>query len=207
MSSVSDFPVDDEDGGEGEPGDTGFLAGKLLIAMPGIGDPRFEHALVLICIHNAEHAMGVRVNLPLEGMTVAHVLGKLGIEGDARDPHQLVLLGGPVERERGYVLHSDDFSVLGSTMPVSEGVQLTATREILEALTDRYEVPRQSVLALGYAGWGPGQLETELRENVWLTCPADPDLVFDEDFDTKWERALGKMGISPALLSSQSGRA
>lgn len=198
MSSDLDADEDDQ---------AGYLAGKLLIAMPGIGDPRFEHAVVLVCIHNDEHAMGVRINLPLDGMTVAGVLDKLEVEGRARDPHQLVLLGGPVERDRGYVIHSDDFSVMGSTMPVSEGIQLTATREILEALTDQFTAPARAVLALGYAGWGPGQLEQELRENVWLTCEADPDLIFDEDYDTKWERALAKMGVSAALLSSQAGRA
>jgi putative transcriptional regulator len=187
--------------------DADFLSGRLLIAMPGISDPRFEHALVLVCLHTAEHAMGVRLNRPLEDMTIASVLERLGVEGTARDPDQLVLAGGPVEPERGYVLHSDDYEVGGSTMAISEGLSLTATREVLEALTDRYIVPRRSLLALGYAGWGPGQLEVELRENVWLTCPADPELVFDADYDTKWERALAKMGVSPAMLSSQAGRA
>jgi len=197
MSSVDEFVSDDD----------GFLAGRLLIAMPGIGDPRFEHAVVLVCIHNADHAMGVRINLPIEGMTVGAVLQRLEVEGAPREPMQPVLLGGPVERERGYVLHSDDFEVEGSTMPVSEGLNLTATREVLEALTDEHLSPARAVLALGYAGWGAGQLESELRESVWLACPADLDLVFDEDFDTKWERALAKMGVSPALLSSQTGRA
>ncbi|MBS0295415.1 MAG: YqgE/AlgH family protein [Proteobacteria bacterium] len=197
MSSVDEFVSDDD----------GFLAGRLLIAMPGIGDPRFEHAVVLVCIHNADHAMGVRIDLPIEGMTVGAVLDRLEVEGRPREPMQPVLMGGPVERERGYVLHSDDFEVDGSTMAVSEGLNLTATREVLEALTDEHQTPRRAVLALGYAGWGAGQLESELRESVWLACPADLDLVFDEDFDTKWERALAKMGVSPALLSSQTGRA
>lgn len=192
---------------EARSGDQGFLAGRLLIAMPGIGDPRFEHAVILICLHNDEQAMGVRINLPIEGMTVGGVLERLGVEGRAREPDQLVLLGGPVERERGYVIHSDDFAVMGSTMPVSEGLSLTATREVLEAMTDQYNAPVRAALALGYAGWQAGQLETELRENVWLTADIDLDLIFDEDFDTKWERALAKMGVSAAMLSSQAGRA
>jgi putative transcriptional regulator len=197
MSSVEEFMSDE----------SGFLSGRLLIAMPGIGDPRFEHAVVLICIHNAEHAMGVRVNLPIEAITISDVLAKLGVEGRAREPRQLVMMGGPVERERGYVLHSDDFAAPGSTMPVTEGLSLTATREVLEALTDDHQAPKRSVLALGYAGWGAGQLESELRDNVWLACPAQLDLVFDEAYDTKWQRALATMGVTPALLSSQTGRA
>jgi putative transcriptional regulator len=187
--------------------DADTLAGRLLIAMPGISDPRFEHALMLVCLHTPQNAMGVRLNAPMEDLTVAEVLKKLSVEGRARDPRQVVLNGGPVERERGYVLHSDDYEVAGSTMRVSEGLSLTATREVLEALTDQYLVPRRSLLALGYAGWGPGQLETELRENVWLSSAADLDLVFDDDYDTKWERALAKMGVSPAMLSTQAGRA
>ncbi|HEY3813438.1 MAG TPA: YqgE/AlgH family protein [Caulobacteraceae bacterium] len=199
----SDEPAPgDQDSGTG-----GFLTGRLLVAMPGIGDPRFEHAVILICLHNAEHAMGVRVNLPVEGMSVASVLGRLGVRGKARNPDQDVLQGGPVERERGYVLHTDDYAVEGSTMPVTDGISLTATLEVLEALTEPNSQPARSVLALGYAGWSAGQLEMELRENVWLACDAHPDLVFDENHDAKWERALARIGVSAATLSSQSGRA
>ena len=185
----------------------GFLTGRLLVAMPGIGDPRFEHAVILICLHNEEHAMGVRVNLPVDGMTVAGVLSRLGVQGQARNPMQDVLSGGPVERERGYVLHTDDYAVEGSTMPVAEGIALTATLEILEALTEPNTVPARSVLALGYAGWSAGQLEMELRENVWLACDAEPDLVFDENHDAKWQGALALIGVSAATLSNQTGRA
>ncbi len=185
----------------------GFLTGRLLVAMPGIGDPRFEHAVILICLHNEEHAMGVRVNVPVDGMTVAGVLNRLGVEGRARNASQEVLNGGPVERERGYVLHTNDYSVEGSTMPVTDGIALTATLEVLEALTEPNSSPARSVLALGYAGWSAGQLELELRENVWLACDAEPDLVFDENHDAKWQRALARMGVSAATLSSQSGRA
>jgi putative transcriptional regulator len=197
MSQTDEQPSDDG----------GFLAGRLLVAMPGIGDPRFEHAVILICLHNEEHAMGVRVNRPVDGMTVAGVLARLGVPGEARNPMQDVLSGGPVERERGYVLHTDDYMVEGSTMLVTEGVALTATLEVLEALTEPNTQPARSVLALGYAGWSAGQLELELRENVWLACDAEPDLVFDENHDAKWERALARIGVSAATLSSQTGRA
>lgn len=189
------------------PNDAEFLNGRLLIAMPGISDPRFERAVVLVCMHAPEQAMGIRVNLPHDDMTLDAILDKLGVEGRARDSRQQVLKGGPVERDRGYVLHSDDYEVPGSTLVVSEGLCLTATREILQTLTVGHETPSRAVLALGYAGWGPGQLEIELRENVWLTGPVDPDLVFDTDHDTKWDRALARMGVSAAMLSGQAGRA
>lgn len=189
------------------PNEAEFLNGRLLIAMPGIADPRFERAVILVCLHAPEQAMGVRINAPHEDMTLDSILEKLGIEGRARDTRQSVLKGGPVERDRGYVLHSDDYEVEGSTLAVTEGLCLTATRDILQTLTVGHELPSRAVLALGYAGWGPGQLEVELRENVWLTGPADADLVFDADHDTKWDRALARMGISAAMLSGQAGRA
>lgn len=189
------------------PADAEFLNGRLLIAMPGIADPRFERAVILICVHAPEQAMGIRLNQPHEDMELAVILEKLGVEGEPRSPHQAVLRGGPVERDRGYVIHSNDFETPGSTLSVSDSLSLTATREILQTLTVGHDRPARAVLALGYAGWGPGQLEVELRENVWLTGPADMDLVFDEDHDSKWERALARMGVSPALLSGQAGRA
>jgi putative transcriptional regulator len=197
MSSV-DFPP--QHGNE-------FLAGHLLVAMPGIGDPRFQSAVILVCLHTPQHAMGIRLNAAYEGMTLAAILARLGVEGAPRHPEQLVLAGGPVERERGYVLHSDDFEIAGSTMPICEGLSLTATQDVLKAMTDQAAGPARSSLALGYAGWGPGQLESELRDNVWLACPPDPDLVFDEDLDSKWRKALGKMGVSAAALSPHAGRA
>jgi putative transcriptional regulator len=184
-----------------------FLAGHLLVAMPGISDPRFQSAVILVCLHSADSAMGVRINAAFDGMTIAALLARLGVAGTPRAPDQLVLGGGPVERERGYVLHSDDFEVRGSTLRICEGLSLTATREALDAMTDRVPGPGRSCLALGYAGWGAGQLESELRENVWLTCPPDPDLVFDPDLDGKWRRALGNIGVSAAMLSAQAGRA
>jgi putative transcriptional regulator len=186
---------------------TEFLNGQLLIAMPGIDDPRFERTVLLVCRHSSEQAMAIAVNRPIEGVTVGNLLDRLGVKAEIEAPEDLVLLGGPVERERGHVLHSDDYASPGSTMVVGKGVALTATREVLSALGDETMRPRHSLLALGYAGWGPGQLEHEIQESVWLTCAADEDLVFGKDHEWKWSRALAKIGVSAAQLSTQSGRA
>lgn len=182
------------------------LAGRLLIAMPGIGDPRFDRAVILICAHDEDHAMGVRLDRPVEGLTVSDLLEKLDIEPAGTDGRRLVLAGGPVERERGFVLHTLDVGVEGSTLPVTDDTGLTATREILQAMASG-EGPKRAVVALGYAGWGPGQLEMELRENVWLTGQPDPDLVFDDHYDTKWSRALAALGVTADQLSASAGRA
>ncbi len=178
----------------------------MLIAMPGIGDPRFERAVILMCAHTGEHAMGVTVNRPLEGLTVSELFDRLGVAG--APPEDLPLLaGGPVERERGFVLHTDDYAASDSTLSVFEGLALTATRDVLDALGDQRRRPRRAALALGCANWGAGQLEDELRENVWLACEADETLIFDLDHETKWARALGKLGVAPERLSLQAGRA
>ena len=187
------------DGGE-------FLSGKMLIAMPGIGDPRFERALVLVCAHDSDHAMGVAVNRPVEGLTLPDLLARLDIAGEMHMAPEPVLLGGPVDRERGFVVHTDDYTSGDHTMRVGPGLSLTATREVLEAMAG-LEAPRRAILALGYAGWAAGQLEHEIRENVWLTCDADDALIFGDDHDSKWTRALATLGIDPARLSGQSGRA
>ena len=208
-----DWDEDDEDFGEeleDEDFDphAEFLSGRLLIAMPGIEDPRFEQALVLVCAHTPEHAMGITLNRPIDGVTVPELLARLGVKTSIELPPQLVLAGGPVERERGFVLHTEDFRAPDSTVPVVEGrIALTATRDVLQAMGDPVLRPRRSTLALGYAGWGPGQLEHEIRENVWLTCEADETLVFGDDFADKWQRALAKLGVSAGTLSSQTGRA
>ena len=184
----------------------GFFSGQLLIAMPGIGDPRFERAVILVCAHDAEHAMGLAVNRPVEGLTVPDLLEKLDIKSTIHLPDDLVLMGGPVETQRGFVLHTDDYGVEHS-LQVGCGVALTATREALEAMVDPTGPPRRSLLALGYAGWGAGQLENELKENVWLTCEADEGLIFGDDYDGKWKQALAKLGIDPQFLGSAAGRA
>jgi len=185
---------------------TETLAGRMLIAMPGIGDPRFERALIYVCAHNAEHAMGLTVNRPVDGLTVPDLLSRLGIEATITMPEDLVLFGGPVERERGFVLHTADYDGTQATVPVSEGISLTATRDVLEAMASAQR-PRRSLLALGYAGWGEGQLEKELAENVWLTCDPDEALLFGDDHEHKWSRALAKIGVSADRLSSLSGKA
>jgi putative transcriptional regulator len=183
------------------------LSGALLIAMPGIGDERFERAVVLVCAHNAEHAMGLAVNRPVEGLTVPDLLQRLGVESTIEVPDDLVLMGGPVERERGFVLHTTDYLSPASSIPIGESVALTATREVLGALASHNQRPRRAILALGYAGWGPGQLEQEIRDNVWLTCPADEALIFGHDHDHKWSRALAKLGVDAEHLTAQAGRA
>lgn len=183
-----------------------FLSGQLLIAMPGIGDPRFERALVLVCAHDSSHAMGLAVNRPVEGLTVPDLLKRLEIKCTIEVPADLVVMGGPVERERGFVLHTDDYRSEFS-LQIGSGVALTATREVLEEMAAHSGCPRRSLLALGYAGWGAGQLEDELRQNVWLTCEADETLIFGEDHERKWARALAKLGVDAALLSAAAGRA
>jgi len=184
-----------------------YLAGRMLVAMPGIGDPRFERAVVFLCAHNAEHAMGLAVNRPVDGLTIPNLLERLGVKSSITLPEDLVLMGGPVERDRGFVLHTDDYRCPESSIPVRAGVMLTATRDVLEAIASHNRHPRRAVMALGYAGWGPGQLERELRENVWLTCDPDESLLFGDDYEHKWSQALAKLGVSAEHLSAQAGRA
>ena len=184
----------------------GFFSGQLLIAMPGISDPRFERSLILVCAHDEQHAMGVAVNRPVDGLTFPELLARLEIKSSIVLPPDLVLMGGPVERERGFVVHTDDYRG-EHTLEVGEGLALTATREVLEAIATRRDQPRKAFLALGYAGWGAGQLEREIRENVWLTCDADEALIFDHDYENKWSRALAKLGVDPKFLGSEAGRA
>jgi putative transcriptional regulator len=188
-------------------GTSPYLAGRLLVAMPGIGDPRFERAVVFLCAHDAEHAMGLTVNRPIEGLTISRLLGRLGVKPPAKPLEDLVLMGGPVEPERGFVLHTDDYANEPSSMAIGGGVALTATREVLEAMAEDAPHPRRAVMALGYAGWEQGQLEREIRENVWLTCEADEALLFDDDHAHKWSRSLAKIGVAAERLSCQAGRA
>jgi putative transcriptional regulator len=183
-----------------------FLQGRILIAMPNIGDPRFERTVLLICAHDEQQAMAIALNRPLNGMKVATLLRRIGLGGD-NVPEAPVLFGGPVERERGYVLHTDEYCAAQATVQVAEGVSLTDTREVLDALGQDSRRPRRFLLALGYAGWGAGQLESEIRQGVWLTCDADEELVFGDDHAEKWTQALAKIGVSADRLSTQAGRA
>jgi putative transcriptional regulator len=198
--------MDDVDPGSAS-GAAEFLTGRALIAMPGIEDPRFERAVVLICTHNHELAMGLTLNRPVDGLTVPSLMDRLGVKSHITVPKDLVLLGGPVETERGFVLHTDDYVSEGSSTRVSDGIALTGTREVLEAIASHNERPRRSLLALGYSGWGPGQLEREIRDNVWLTCEPDEALLFGHDYEHKWSMALARIGVSADRLSSQAGRA
>ena len=186
--------------------DQGFFSGQLLIAMPGISDPRFERAVILVCAHDDEHAMGLAVNRPVEGLSVPDLLERLDIKSEIKAPPDLVLMGGPVERERGFVLHTADYHSEHS-IDVGADFTLTATRDILEAMAQASGHPRRALLALGYAGWGAGQLENEIKENVWLVCEADETLVFGADHEAKWRRALTKIGVDPERLSFAAGRA
>ncbi len=183
------------------------LVGRLLVAMPGISDSRFEHAVILICAHRPDHAMGLRLDRPAPGVNLKKVLDKLKTEAPDDAAGRPVLIGGPVERERGFVLHTDDWLIDDASVAFAQGLAMTGTREALLAMVDPASGPNRSVLLLGYAGWGEGQLEDELGENVWLTADADPELVFDPDYDGKWAKALAGLGVDPAQLSGQSGRA
>ena len=186
--------------------DLEHLGGKLLIAMPGIGDDRFDHAVILVCSHGPDHAMGLVLNKTIPGLSVPGLLEQLDIPCEINLPRAPVLNGGPVGRERGFVLHSDDYISLDSTLEVSDGLCLTATREILHAIGSR-DSPAHAVLALGYAGWGEGQLEMELRQNVWLVADPSLDIIYGTDHDGKWQAAVQSLGISPAQLYTSSGRA
>lgn len=186
-------------------GDESSLVGQLLVAMPGMPDPRFAKSVIYICAHNEEGAMGLVVNQPMDGIDFSGLLDQLDIESATPDQDIRVLFGGPVEQGRGFVLHTPDYE-RGSTMMVDEHVSLTATIDILRSIATGAG-PSQKLLALGYAGWGPGQLDGEMLENGWLTVEADPDILFDTDLDAKWARALAKLGVAPEQLSGIAGHA
>lgn len=182
------------------------LTGKILIAMPDIGDDRFSRAVILICAHADDFAMGLVLNKPVDGLTLPELLDQLEIPVNISVPDHFVLDGGPVGRDRGFVLHSSDFSCEKATMQVGDDLNLTATRDILHAMASD-DPPRRAVLALGYSGWGPGQIERELSDNAWLVADYDPALLFGEDHEDKWRYALDQMGITPAHLQSDAGHA
>jgi putative transcriptional regulator len=191
----------------------GYLDGQMLIAMPTMRDERFARSVIYVCAHSSEGAMGIVVNQPVANINFSDLLVQLDvipkedlIELPTRAGTVKVLKGGPVETQRGFVLHSADFFIEDSTLPIDDGVCLTATLDILKAIA-RGTGPQSAILALGYAGWAPGQLENEIQENGWLHCPADPDLIFGSDTDAKYSRALRKIGIDPGMLSSEAGHA
>mgnify|MGYP000856810171 CR=1 FL=1 len=185
--------------------DAPSLAGHFLIAMPSMPDPRFARAVIFLCAHTAEGAMGLVINRLFEPLDFAELMSQLDIEVDASSQDVRVHFGGPVEAGRGFVLHSADYSSDG-TMAISPDISLTATVDILKALAEGTG-PKRCFLALGYAGWAPGQLDAELQANGWLHAPGDADLLFSPEIEKKWETILGRMGINPAMLSSEAGRA
>ena len=190
-----------------------FLDGQMLIAMPTMGDERFTRSVIYVCAHSTEGAMGIIVNQPASNIKFPDLLVQLEVI-PAAERIQLpnsaeavkVLKGGPVETGRGFVLHSADFFIENSTLPIDEGICLTATLDILKAIA-RGTGPHDAVLALGYAGWAPGQLEQEIQQNGWLHCAADQELIFGKDIEHKYERALRKLGIDLAMLSNEAGHA
>ena len=182
------------------------LTGKLLIAMPGMGDPRFDRSVVFLCAHSDREAMGLIVNKPARGLGFPDLLQQLRIEAGPDCPELKVHYGGPVEHGRGFVLHSADYTSNSSTLRVDDGFGMTATLDVLEDMA-RGNGPARAMLMLGYAGWGPGQLEREIAANGWLTAEASPDLVFAADDAAKWAAALASLGIDPLLLSAAAGHA
>lgn len=192
---------------------TGYLDGQLLIAMPVMSDPRFARSVIYLCAHSEDGAMGLVINQRAAHISFPDLLERLGIvpsgsKGRLSDSiHSMSIhVGGPVETGRGFVLHSSDYFATDSTLPIEDGVCLTATIDILKAIAAG-QGPDRAILALGYAGWSPGQLESEIQANGWLNCPADLDLIFDPDVDAKYVRALAKIGIDPSHLVSDAGHA
>jgi len=198
--------------GLGKKSARGYLDGQMLIATPTMSDDRFARTLIYICAHSSEGAMGIVVNQPASNIRFPDLLVQLNVIPETEAIHVTqvhdevpVMRGGPVETGRGFVLHSADFFIENSTLPIDEGICLTATIDILKAIATGGG-PASAILALGYAGWAPGQLEAEIQNNGWLHCAADPDLLFG-DPDMKYERAMRKLGIAPGMLSSDAGHA
>jgi putative transcriptional regulator len=181
------------------------LAGQLLVAMPQMQDHRFQRSVIYLCAHNDEGAMGLVVNKLIGTLTLTELLDQLSIPHDAVSGSPRVHFGGPVESGRGFVLHSSDYVEEGSLV-VGNDMALTATLDILRAI-GRGEGPRKSLLALGYAGWGAGQLDHELQQNGWLHAPADEEIVFGRDLEKKWLRSMAKLGVDLTALSGEAGHA
>ena len=182
------------------------LTGKLLVAMPGMGDPRFDRSVIFMCSHGEDGALGLIVNKPTPSLSFQSLLEQLNIGVDSLQRDISVHFGGPVENGRGFVLHSADYGDNSSTLRVGAGFGMTATVDILEDIA-RGDGPEDAILTLGYAGWGPGQLESEILANGWLTCDASGEIVFRTDDDGKWAAALSSIGVDPLTLSATAGRA
>ncbi|WP_026988556.1 YqgE/AlgH family protein [Fodinicurvata fenggangensis] len=182
-----------------------YLEGQLLVAMPGMSDPRFERSVIYLCAHSAEGAMGIVINQLVESLTFPDLLQQLDIDHSSADETIRVHFGGPVETGRGFVLHSSEY-LQDSSLRICDEVALTATIDILKDMANG-QGPHHSLLAIGYAGWGPGQLDEELQANGWLTVEPDPDLIFQPDLEEKWNKAIGKLGFDVSKLSGAAGHA
>ena len=183
----------------------GYLTGQLLVAMPQMEDSRFVRSVIYLCAHTAEGAMGLVVNKLMDNISFPDLLDQLNLAGSDAPDGIKVHFGGPVETGRGFVLHSADY-VQDATLVIDDTVALTATIDILKAIATG-KGPKHSLLALGYAGWGPGQLDDEIQRNGWLSVPADDGLIFGGGLDERWERAIAKLGINAGMLSGAAGRA
>ena len=201
---MADDDISGEEQKSGD-GDDGYLTGQFLIAMPTMGDPRFERSVIYMCAHSADGAMGLVVNRVASEIDFPELLDQLEIKTDGIKNPIPVLTGGPVETGRGFVLHSMDYSQ-DSTLKVTDEVGLTATVDILRAIAEG-EGPAKSLLTLGYAGWSSGQLDNEIQANGWLNVTSDTSILFDEDLNSKWDRAVRKVGIDPSFLSAEAGHA
>lgn len=198
----------DDEGGDWEA--AGSLRGQFLIAMPTMPDPRFQKTVIYLCEHGPDGAMGLVVNRLFKDqhskeVSFGDLLEQLEIDGDLSTMRQPVHFGGPVENARGFVLHTTDLTQDG-TLVIDDDVALTATLDMLHAMA-KGAGPRHAILALGYAGWAPGQLDQEIQANGWLTAPADRAILFDTENETKWDRAVAKIGIDPSMLSATAGHA
>lgn len=183
----------------------GYLEGKLLLAMPAMADPRFERSVIYLCSHNEDGAMGLVINHPIPNLTFESLLDQLEIDREERMPRIPVHSGGPVDTGRGFVLHSRDF-VEETSVKLGEAVALTATVDILKALAGK-DGPKHRIVILGYAGWGPGQLDHEIQQNAWLSVEPTADVLFDTPDDQKWPRAMASLGVDVAMLSAEAGHA
>lgn len=184
------------------------LKNQFLIAMPSLADPNFNRTVTYICEHNAQGAMGIIINRPSE-LQLIDVLNHMGISDETiTDPDQTIFIGGPVEEERGFILHSngEQTGEWDSSMPVTEAISITTSRDILEAMA-RGEGPKRTLIALGYAGWTAGQLEAEIQQNAWLSGPASPEILFERPAEERWEAAARLLGVDMNLITTEIGHA
>jgi putative transcriptional regulator len=186
--------------------DSSDLTGRFLIAMPGMGDPRFDRAVIFLCAHSADGAIGLIVNKPAPGASMSDLMQQLQIAPVPARLLPAVQFGGPVEKARGFVLHTPDWANDGSTLKVDAAFSMTGTLDVLREMAADGG-PSRAMLTLGYSGWGPGQLEAEIARNGWLTAAASPRIVYDLPNAAKWEAALAVLGIDPLFLSAEAGRA